>query len=277
MRKKINILLLTLSLSFSAFAQVNTMYNNLFFKQIGNQAFNNLDEKPSIHFIYNTHKQLEKTNNHTVGNGRFLVNKINYGLQVGALNHDGIKQTDVQANAMRNFRINDHSSVAIGVNLSYFNRQMERPNNQTENDLLIINNLDYNNVYGGFSLAYSFKDLRVGLSSADLFNTSLDQKSSWNLQADYKIDVLDSTMTVRPVMMINTGYDLHQTIAMIGMDVDFNKYIHASTGYYTNEAVHLGMGFRVNNFIFDYRHRFFYSQFRNISSSQNTISIQYKI
>lgn len=257
-------------------AQVNTMYNSVYQGHFSNIAMNNLDNKLSVDFVYMNLNQVGSSNNQSVINTRGLYKGMNYGLKASSQSYAGIDQMDVQLNAARSYQINETSKVAFGVNLSYFKRQMESPNSQTETDAGVREMLDYNNIYGGFAAAYSYKELNVGLSSGDLFNTSLNQSASWTLQANYTVDVLDSVIVLKPQLLVNQGYDLDNPIAMVGLDAVLNKFVTTSMGYYSNEAIHLGMGLKYKNLTFDYRYRYYFSEFREITTGQNSVGLSYQ-
>jgi len=256
--------------------QINTMYNSIYQGQFSNVAMNKLDKKLSVDFVHMNVNQVGSANNQSVLSARGLYKNMNYGIKAASQSYAGIDQMDVQLNVARAYQINENSKVAFGVNVSYFKRQMEAANAQTETDLGIREMLDYDNVYAGFAAAYSYKDLNVGISSGDLFNTSLDQSASWTLQADFTVDVLDSVIVLKPNVMAVTGYDLDKPVAMLGLDAILNQFVTTSMGYYTNESVHLGMGLMYNRFKFDYRYRYYFSEFREITTGQNVVGLSYQ-
>lgn len=271
---------IVLSLLWCGFTQLNAqtglMYNQLMMDGLSNPAMNNLNEKPSVQILTSTMDLLGGSQNQNVFNGRVQIKEMNYGVKASTLDNLGLEHRNVQVNAARMYPMNEHSELAFSVNLSYYSRQMERPNNQTETDPSLNTSLDYNNIYGGFGVAYRIKDFRVGLTSGDLFNTSLDNAASWNLTANYSVQILDSAIVLKPQVILNQGYDQDKTIAMFGVDAQLNKYVTTSMGYYTNEALHLGMGIVYNKLSLKYRYRYYYSDFRDIVGGQNMIEFSYQ-
>ncbi|MGB0869347.1 MAG: type IX secretion system membrane protein PorP/SprF [Flavobacteriales bacterium] len=257
-------------------AQNSMMFDNLFIEGLSNFALSSIDTAPQVQFLYSNVDLLGGAQNHSVATGQFSYKSMVYGVQAGIQNYQGIDHTVAQVNVGRSYQINAHSGLSFSVNGGFYQRQFEAPNAQTEFDQAIREQMDYTNVYGGFSVGYAYKDLNVGLSSGDLFNTSLDKSASWNLQADYTVDVLDSVIVLKPMLNVNQGYDLDGPIAMIGLNTVLNKYVTTTMGYYTNESIHLGMGILVDKLSINYRFRYYHSAFREIKGGQNIIQLNYR-
>ncbi len=275
MKKIIILSLLTCGL-ITVKAQTNVMYDHLYSKEISQNALNNINQKPSVQLLHSTMDMLGGSQNQTTFNGRVNVKSMNYGVKASTVDYLGIEHRDVQVNAARSYQINETSNLGFAVNVSYYSRQMERANNQTETEDIINRQMDYSNIYGGFSVAYSYKNLNIGLSSGDLFNTSLDQSSSWNVYGEYTVDVADSTIALTPLVILNQGYDMDEPIAMFGLNTKLNDFVTTSMGYYTNESVHLGMGLIYKQLSFNYRYRYYNSNYREIVSGQNIIELRYQ-
>lgn len=275
MKKLIILSLLTCGLT-TVKAQTNIMYDHLYSKEISQNALNNIDQNPTVQLLHSTMDMLGGNHNQTTFNGRINVKSMNYGLKASTIDYLGLEHRDVQINAARSYQINETSSLGFSVNLSYYSRQMERANSQTEGEDIINQQMDYNNIYGGFSVAYSYKNLNVGVGSGDLFNTSLDQSSSWNVYGEYTIDVADSTIALTPLVILNQGYDMDDPIAMFGLNTKLNDFVTTSMGYYTNESVHLGMGLIYNQLSLNYRYRYYNSNYREIVGGQNIIELKYQ-
>jgi type IX secretion system PorP/SprF family membrane protein len=201
-----------------------------------------------------------------------------------------IKQTGIGLNFRYRYDLNENSSLAIGSS-ALFNQYAYDGSSiiaNSSNDQLLFNQTNSLAPDLNLGIAYRYKGFQLGISSQQLFQSSLKKLNTlnnasvdknrlirhYNLTLNYEY-TLKNQISILPYFLIRSTF-IQPLQFELGSNIKFQKYFHAGVSYRSSDAVSLLIGFEKDKFGFFYSYDVTTSKLRNYSSGSHEITVSYK-
>jgi type IX secretion system PorP/SprF family membrane protein len=265
-------------------------YNN---KLIINPA---TTESKDIHFLASTRQQwvgfngapstYKITGQSNLRNEKFAAGGFLFLDDFGG----AIRQSGFGLNLRYRLELNENSNLSFGFTtlINQYSYDGSSIIANSSNDQFLFNQTNSLAPDLNLGVAYNFKKIHLGLSSQQLFQSSLNKLNTfnsasidknrlirhYNLTLNYEYAINDK-ISLLPYFLIRSTF-IQPIQFEIGSNVKFNKLFHAGVSYRSSDAVSLLIGFEKDKFGLFYSYDITTSNLRKYSSGSHEITLSYK-
>ena len=288
---KLIVVLFTASLCFAQQLPVNTQYYNNTF--LVNPATTGSKD---IHFLVSTRQQwvgfngapstYKMAGHSNLKNEKFAVGGFLILDDFGG----AIKQTGIGLNFRYRFELTENSSLSIGATglLNQYAYDGSSIVSNSSNDPTLYGKVNSASPDFNLGISYKFKGLQLGLSSQQLFQSSLKKLNTlnnsvldknrlirqYNLTINYECP-LKNNVTLLPYLLIRSTF-IQPTQLEVGGNLKIKDLFVSGISYRSSDAVSLLVGIEKDRFGIYYSYDITTSNLRKYSSGSHEITLSYK-
>jgi type IX secretion system PorP/SprF family membrane protein len=284
-------ILLVAGINFAQQLPVNTQfYNNTFIINPANT------ESKDIHFLVSSRQQWvgfkgAPSTYKIAGQSNLKNEKFAFGGFLFLDDFGGaIKQSGLGLNFRFRMDLNENSNLSFGATslINQYSYDGSSIVANSINDQLLFNQTNSLAPDLNLGISYHYKELQIGISSQQLFQSSLKKLNSLNnssidknrlirhynltLNYDYRIN---DQISILPYFLIRSTF-IQPPQFELGSNVKFKRYFQAGVSYRSSDAVSLLIGFEKDKFGFFYSYDITTSNLRKYSSGSHEITLSYK-